>query len=204
MKESQKAIYFITAETLAAAKNSPHLEVFRRKGIEVILMHDRVDDWMVGHLTEFGGKPLQSVAKGNLDLGDIENEDDKQAQKKAEGDFKEAIEGIKECLKDKAKDVRLTHRLTDSPSCLVLEQFDMGMQMQQILKAAGQNVPLSKPILELNPQHALVKGLLTKKDQTSLENWSHILFDQAMLAEGGQLEDPAAYVRRVNSMLMPG
>ena len=204
MKESQKAIYFITAETLAAAKNSPHLEVFRRKGIEVILMHDRVDDWMVGHLTEFGGKPLQSVAKGNLDLGDIENEDDKQAQKKAEGDFKETIEGIKECLKDKAKDVRLTHRLTDSPSCLVLEQFDMGMQMQQILKAAGQNVPLSKPILELNPQHALVKGLLTKKDQTSLENWSHILFDQAMLAEGGQLEDPAAYVRRVNSMLMPG
>ena len=204
MKETQKAIYYITAETLAAAKNSPHLEVFRRKDIEVILMHDRVDDWMVGHLTEFEGKSLQSVAKGDLDLGDIDNEEDKQAQKKAEGDFKEVIEGIKECLKDKAKDVRLTHRLTDSPSCLVLEQYDMGMQMQQILKAAGQSVPVNKPILELNPQHPLVTGMLTKKDQTTLADWSHILFDQAMLAEGGQLEDPAAYVRRVNGMLLTG
>lgn len=201
MKEGQKAIYFITADGFAAAKNSPHLEIFRRKGIEVILMSDRVDDWMVGHLTEFDGKKLQSVAKGDLDLGDIDSEEDKQAQKKAEGDYKEIVEGIKECLKDKAKDVRLTHRLTDSPSCLVLEQYDMGMQMQQILKAAGQHVPASKPILELNPQHPLVSRLLEKKDQASLETWSHILFDQAMLAEAGQLEDPAAYVRRVNSML---
>jgi molecular chaperone HtpG len=201
MKEGQKAIYFITADTLGAAKNSPHLEVFRRKGIEVILMSDRVDDWMVGHLTEFDGKKLQSVAKGDLDLGDIDSEEDKQVQKKAEGEFKEAIEGIKECLKEKAKDVRLTHRLTDSPSCLVLEQYDMGMQMQQILKAAGQHVPTSKPILELNPQHPLVSRLLEKNDQATLENWSHILFDQAMLAEGGQLDDPAAYVRRVNGML---
>jgi molecular chaperone HtpG len=201
MKEGQKAIYFITADGFSAAKNSPHLEIFRRKGIEVILMSDRVDDWMVGHLTEFEGKKLQSVAKGDLDLGDIDNEEDKEVQKKAEGDYKEVIEGIKECLKDKAKDVRLTHRLTDSPSCLVLEQYDMGMQMQQILKAAGQHVPSSKPILELNPQHPLVSRLLEKKDQASLENWSHILFDQAMLAEAGQLDDPAAYVRRVNSLL---
>ena len=204
MKEGQNAIYFITADGFSAAKNSPHLEIFRRKGIEVILMSDRVDDWMVGHLTEFEGKKLQSVAKGDLDLGDIDNEEDKEVQKKAEGDYKEVVEGIKECLKDKAKDVRLTHRLTDSPSCLVLEQYDMGMQMQQILKAAGQHVPASKPILELNPQHPLVMRLLEKKDQSTLENWSHILFDQAMLAEAGQLDDPAAYVRRVNSMLQAG
>ena len=204
MKPGQKAIYYIAAETLAAAKNSPHLEVFRRKQLEVILMHDRVDDWMVGHLTEFDGKTLQSVAKGDLDLGEFDNQEEKESQKKAEGDFKEAIEGVKACLKDKAKDVRITHRLTDSPSCLVLEQYDMGMQMQQILKAAGQQVPTSKPILELNPQHPLVKALLEKKDQTNMDNWAHILFDQAMLAEGGQLEDPAAYVRRVNSMLISG
>ena len=201
MKDGQDKIYFITAESFAAAKNSPHLEVFRRKGIEVLLMSDRVDEWLVEHLTEFEGKKLQSVAKGDLDLGEIEDEADKEAQKKAEGDFKDVIEKIKTCLEDKAKDVRLTHRLTDSPACLVLDQHDMGLQMQQILKAAGQNVPATKPILELNPEHALVARLMNMDNQDALDDWSHILFDQAMLAEGGQLEDPAAFVKRMNSML---
>ncbi|TNF38319.1 MAG: molecular chaperone HtpG, partial [Gammaproteobacteria bacterium] len=202
MKAGQEKIYFITAESFAAAKNSPHLEVFRRKGIEVLLMSDRVDDWLVEHLTEFDGRKLQSVAKGDLDLGEIEDEADKKAQEKAQDDFKDVLVKVKTCLGEKAKDVRITHRLTDSPSCLVLDQQDMGMQMQQILKAAGQHVPMSKPILELNPQHPLVVKLKTLDDQTVLENWSNILFDQAMLAEGGQLEDPAAFVKRVNQMLM--
>jgi molecular chaperone HtpG len=201
MKQGQEKIYFITAETFAAAKNSPHLEVFRRKGIEVLLMFDRVDEWLVEHLTEFEGKKLQSVAKGDLDLGEIEDEDDKKAQEKAEGDFKGVIEMIKDALKDKAKDVRLTHRLTDSPSCLVLDQHDMGMQMQQLLKAAGQHVPGSRPILELNPEHALVVKLKDVGDKDALADWANILFDQAMLAEGGQLEDPATYVKRINEML---
>ena len=202
MKEGQDKIYFITAETFAAAKNSPHLEVFRRKGIEVLLLSDRVDEWLVEHLREFDGKSLQSVAKGDLDLGAIEDEEDKKAQEKAEGDFKGVIEMVRESLEDKAKDVRITHRLTDSPSCLVLDQHDMGLQMQQILKAAGQNVPGSKPILELNPQHPLVAQLKDMGDKEKLADWANILFDQAMLAEGGQLEDPAAYVKRINSLLL--
>jgi molecular chaperone HtpG len=202
MKDGQEKIYFITAETFAAAKNSPHLEVFRRKGIEVLLLSDRVDEWLVEHLREFDGKSLQSVARGDLDLGDIEDEEDKKAQEKAEGDFKGVIDMVRESLADKAKDVRITHRLTDSPSCLVLEQNDMGLQMQQILKAAGQHVPSSKPILELNPQHPLVARLKDLGDKDKLADWSNILFDQAMLAEGGQLEDPAAYVKRVNNLLL--
>jgi molecular chaperone HtpG len=201
MKEGQETIYFITAESFAAAKNSPHLEVFRRKNIEVLLMPDRVDEWLVEHLKDFDGKSLQSIAKGDLDLGAIEDEDDKKAQEKAEGDFKDVIEKIKECLKDKAKEVRVTHRLTDSPACLVLEQNDMGLQMQQIMKAAGQNMPASQPILELNPEHSLVAKLKDISDEDALNNWSHLLFDQAMLAEGGQLDDPAAFVKRMNQML---
>ena len=202
MKDGQEKIYFITAETFAAAKNSPHLEVFRRKGIEVLLLSDRVDEWLVEHLREFDGKSLQSVAKGDLDLGEIEDEADKKAQQEAEDDFKGVIEMVKESLSDKAKDVRITHRLTDSPSCLVLDQNDMGMQMQQILKAAGQDVPASKPILELNPGHPLVARLKDLGDQDRLKDWANILFDQAMLAEGGQLDDPAAYVKRINAMLV--
>ncbi len=202
MKDGQDKIYFITAETFAAAKNSPHLEVFRRKGIEVLLLFDRVDEWLVEHLREFDSKQLQSVAKGDLDLGAIEDEEDKKAQEQAESDFKGVVEMVKEALADKAKDVRLTHRLTDSPSCLVLDQHDMGIQMQQILKAAGQSVPDSKPILELNPQHELVARLKDMGGKEQLADWSHILFDQAMLAEGGQLQDPAAYVKRVNSLLI--
>ena len=201
MKDGQETIYFITAETHAAAKNSPHLEVFRRKGIEVLLMSDRVDEWLVEHLKEYEGKKLQSVAKGDLDLGDIEDDADKEVQEKAEGDFKDIIEKIKTILEDKAKDVRLTHRLTDSPSCLVMDQDDMGLQMQQIMKAAGHEMPTNKPILELNPGHELVSPLKAMSDEEMLANWSHVLFDQAMLAEGGQLNDPADYVKRVNQML---
>ncbi len=201
MKEGQETIYFITAETFAAAKNSPHLEVFRRKGIEVLLMTDRVDEWLVEHVKDFDGKKLQSIAKGDLDLGAIEDEEDKKAQEKAEGDFKDVIEKITECLKDKAKEVRVTHRLTDSPACLVLDQNDMGLQMQQIMKAAGQNMPESKPVLELNPQHSLIAKLKDMSDEEALNDWSQLLFDQAMLAEGGQLDDPAAFVKRMNQML---
>ena len=201
MKDGQETIYFITADSFAAAKNSPHLEVFRRKGIEVLLMSDRVDEWLVEHLRDFDGKKLQSIAKGDLDLGVIEDEEDKKAQEKAAGDFKDAIEKITGCLSDKAKEVRITHRLTDSPSCLVLDQNDMGMQMQQIMQAAGQAVPISKPVLELNPEHPLVAQLKDISDEEALANWSHLLFDQALLAEGGQLNDPAAFVKRMNSML---
>ena len=201
MKEGQETIYYITADTHAAAMNSPHLEVFRRKGIEVLLMGDRVDEWLVEHLKEYEGKKLHSVARGDLDLGDIEDEADKKVKEQAEGDFKEVVEKIKAILGDKAKDVRLTHRLTDSPSCLVMDEHDMGLQMQQIMKAAGHEMPMSKPILELNPAHELVSQLKDMSDEALLENWSNILFDQAMLAEGGQLKDPADYVKRVNQML---
>ena len=201
MKEGQEQIYFITSDSYNAAKNSPHLEMFKRKGLEVLLLSDRIDEWLVQHLTEFDGRKLQNIAKGDLDLGQFEDEEEKKAQQKAEGDMKGVLEMMKEKLADKAKDVRITHRLTDSPSCLVLDQLDMGLQMQQIMRAAGQEVPASKPILEINPEHPLVAKLKDMGDQAQFENWSHILFDQAMLAEGGQLEDPAAYVKRINQML---
>ncbi len=201
MKEGQEQIYFLTSDSYAAAKNSPHLEVFKRKGLEVLLLTDRIDEWLVQHLTEFEGKKLQNIAKGDLDLGTFEDEEEKKAQEQAEGDMKGVVELMKEKLADKAKEVRITHRLTDSPSCLVLDQFDMGLQMQQIMRAAGQSVPESKPILEINPEHELVKQLKDMADQERFENWAHILFDQALLAEGGQLDDPAAYVKRVNNML---
>ncbi len=201
MKDEQKQIFYITADSYIAAKNSPHLEVFKRKGIEVLLLSDRIDEWLVQHLTDFDGKPLQNIAKGDLDLGSFEDEEEKKAQKEAEGDLKGVVELMKDKLEGKAKDVRITHRLTDSPSCLVLDANDMGLQMQQIMRAAGQEVPPSQPILEINPEHDLIKQLKDMADQQKFENWAHILFDQAMLAEGGQLEDPAAYVKRVNDML---
>ncbi|HED32942.1 MAG TPA: molecular chaperone HtpG [Gammaproteobacteria bacterium] len=201
MKEGQEPIYYITSDSYVSAKNSPHLEVFKRKGLEVLLLSDRIDEWLVQHLTDFEGKQLQNIAKGDLDLGSFEDEEEKKAQEKAEGDLKGVVELMKEKLGEKASDVRITHRLTDSPSCLVLDANDMGLQMQQIMRAAGQQVPESKPVLEINPEHELVKSLKDMSDQGLFENWSHVLFDQAMLAEGGQLEDPAAYVKRVNSML---
>lgn len=201
MKEGQEQIYYITSDSHISAKNSPHLEVFNGKGLEVLLLSDRIDEWLVQHLTDFEGKSLQNIAKGDLDLGSFEDEEEKKAQVKAEGDMKGVVELMKEKLSDKTKEVRITHRLTDSPSCLVLDSNDMGMQMQQIMRAAGQDVPPSQPILEINPEHKLIKQLKDMADQEKFENWSHILFDQAMLAEGGQLEDPAAYVKRVNDML---
>ena len=202
MKPEQAAIYYITADTFAAAQHSPHLEIFRKKGIEVLLMSDKVDEWLLGSLTEFDGKKLQSIAKGDLDLGKLEDEAEKEAQKKVEEDNKDLIERIKTTLGDKVKEVRVTHRLTDSPACLVAGEHDLSGNMARILKAAGQNAPESKPTLELNPAHKLVNRLSTEKDDAKFADYAHVLFDQALLAEGGQLDDPANFVRRMNSLIM--
>ena len=199
MKEGQAAIYFITADNLAAAKHSPQLEVFRKKGIEVLLMTDRVDEWALSHLHEFDGTPLQSVAKGAVDLGSLLDEEEKKAAEAAAETFKPLLDKLKESLKDKAKDVRVTTRLVDSPACLVVEDGDVSNQLARMLKAAGQQAPLSKPILEVNAEHALVKKL---DGSAHFDDLAHILFDQALLAEGGLPEDPAAYVRRVNALLV--
>ncbi|NIM40472.1 MAG: molecular chaperone HtpG [Hydrogenophaga sp.] len=199
MKEGQKAIYYITADTLAAARNSPQLEVFRQKGIEVLLMADRVDEWALSFLPEFDGTPLQSVAKGAVDLGDLQDEAEKKAAEEAAEGFKPVLERLKEALKDRAKDVRVTSRLVDSPACLVVEDGDYSMQLARLLKQAGQQAPEVKPILEVNAGHPLVKKL---DGSERFEDLAHVLFDQALLAEGGLPEDPAAYVRRVNALLV--
>ncbi|MHB1174071.1 MAG: molecular chaperone HtpG [Sulfuriferula sp.] len=200
IKEGQDAIYFVTADSFAAAKNSPHLEIFRAKGVEVLLLADRVDEWMISHLTEFDGKKLQSVAKGDLDLGKLADEEEKQEQAQQADAFKDLTDKIKEALGEQVKEVRVTHRLTTSPACLVAGEHDMGGNLERLLKAAGQNVPGSKPILEINPRHALVQRLKDQADSDKFSDWSAILFDQALLAEGGQLEDPAAFVRRLNGL----
>jgi molecular chaperone HtpG len=202
MKEKQEKIYYITAESYAAAKNSPHLEVFNKKGIEVLLLTDRVDEWLVNSLTEFDGKQLQSVAKGDLDLGDLEDEADKKAQEETNKDFEDVVERVKKTLDDKVKDVRITHRLTDSPACLVADDYDMSQNLERMLKAAGQEVAGSKPILELNPEHPMIVKMKAESDETRFADWTSIVFDQALLAEGGQLEDPATYVKRINELLM--
>lgn len=199
MKEGQEAIYYITADTLAAAKNSPQLEVFRKKGIEVLLMTDRVDEWALSFLHEFDGTPLQSVAKGAVDLGKLQDEEEKKAAEQAAEAFKPVLDKLKEALKDKAQDVRVTTRLVDSPACLVVEDHGMSTQLARMLKAAGQQAPDSKPILEVNAEHALVKKL---DGAAHFDDLAHILFDQALLAEGGLPEDPAAYVKRVNALLV--
>ncbi|CAB3771130.1 molecular chaperone HtpG [Paraburkholderia humisilvae] len=199
MKPEQSKIYYVTADTWQAAKNSPHLEVFRKKGVEVLLLTDRVDEWMLSFLNEFDGKPLASVARGDLDLGQL-NDEEKQAQEKVGEALKPLVERMKEALKDKAKDVRLTFRLTDSPSCLVADEGDMSGYLQRMLKAAGQKAPAMQPILEVNPEHPLVKGLHT--DSANFDDWAHLLFDQALLAEGGSLEDPASFVKRTNALLL--
>ncbi|MDD2535173.1 MAG: molecular chaperone HtpG [Macromonas bipunctata] len=199
MKEGQEAIYYITADTLAAAKNSPQLEVFRKKGIEVLLMTDRVDEWALSFLHEFDGTPLQSVAKGAVDLGKLQDEEEKKAAEQAAEAFKPLLDKLKEALKDKAQDVRVTTRLVDSPACLVVEDHGMSTQLARMLKAAGQQAPDSKPILEVNAEHALVKKL---DGSAHFDDLAHILFDQALLAEGGLPEDPAAYVKRVNALLV--
>ena len=200
MKEGQDKIYYVTAETFKAAKNSPHLEVFRKKGIEVLLLSDRVDEWVVGNLTEFEGKPLVSVAKGGLDLGALEDEEEKKALERDEGEFKALVDKLKASLVDRVKEVRITHRLTESPACLVSDEFDIGGNLARILKSAGQEAPLAKPILEINPQHPVVQRL--RGEEAHFEDWAGVLFDQALLAEGGALEDPASFVRRMNQLML--
>jgi molecular chaperone HtpG len=202
MKPEQDKIYYLTADTFAAARHSPHLEIFRKKGIEVLLMHDRIDEWVVMHLTEFDGKSLQSIAKGALDLGKLEDTEEKQQQEKAAAEFKELIEKIKQALDGQVKDVRITHRLTNSPACLVADAYDIGANLERVLKAAGQKAPASKPILEINPEHPIVTRLKAEADAKRFEDWTRILHDQALLAEGGELEDPGSFVTRLNSLLL--
>jgi molecular chaperone HtpG len=200
MKEGQDKIYFVTAESFNAAKNSPHLEIFRKKGLEVLLLSDRVDEWVIGNLTEFSGKTLQSVAKGGLDLGGLEDEAEKQEQQKESDEFKELTDKIKGSLNDRVKEVRVTHRLTESPACLVSDQHDIGGNLARILKAAGQKAPEGRPILEINPKHPVVLRL--KYEEKKFDDWAAVLFDQALLAEGGSLDDPAAFVRRINQLML--
>jgi molecular chaperone HtpG len=199
MKEGQEAIYYVTADTLATAKNSPQLEIFKKKGIEVLLLTDRVDEWLLSHLYEHDGHPLQSVAKGAVDLGKLADEAEKKHAEEAATAFKPTLERLKISLKDRAKDVRVTTRLVDSPACLVVEEGDMSGHLARLLKQAGQGAPASQPILEVNAEHPLVKKLEASE---RFDDLAGILFDQALLAEGGQLEDPAAYVRRVNALLL--
>jgi molecular chaperone HtpG len=201
MKEGQDKIYYITADSFAAAQHSPHLEIFRKKGIEVLLLSDRVDEWMLSSLTEFDGKALQSVAKGDLDLGNLEDEAEKEQQKKVEEEARDLIERVKTTLGERVKEVRVTHRLTDSPACLVAGENDLSGNLERLLKAAGQKTPDSKPILEVNPEHKLVAKLKTESDDGRFADLANLLFDQALLAEGGQLEDPASFVRRMNSLI---
>ena len=202
MKEKQEAIYYITADGFSAARHSPHLEIFRKLGVEVLLMYDRVDEWVVSALTEFDGKPLQSVAKGGLDLGTLGSEVAKQEPDVQADEHKAVVERIQGVLKDRASAVRVTNRLTDSPACLVSDEDGMSTHLERMLKAAGQHVPSSKPVLEINPRHPILQRLKDEADETRFADWSHILFDQATLAEGGQLEDPAAFVKRLNELML--
>ncbi|MDP2241523.1 MAG: molecular chaperone HtpG [Burkholderiales bacterium] len=202
MKPEQDKIYYVTAESFAVAKNSPHLEVFRKKGVEVLLLTERVDEWMMSFLTEFEGKPLQSAAKGALDLGKLEDEAEKKEQEKEAGESKDLIEKIKKALGERVKDVRVTLRLTESPACLVADEHDLTANLQRMLKAAGQKVPLSKPILEINPHHPLVLRLKSEAQDERFNDLAQVLFDQSLLAEGGQLEDPAGFVKRLNQLML--
>jgi molecular chaperone HtpG len=202
MKEGQKHIYFVTADTLEAARSSPHLEIFRKKGVEVLLLTDRVDEWMLSFLTEFDGKELASVAKGSLDLDELADEAERAEQAKTGDEFKDLVEKARAALAERVKDVRVTFRLTDSPACLVADEHEMSGHLQRLLKAAGQKAPTAKPILELNPHHPLVARLREESDDARIRNWLELLVDQAVLAEGGQLDDPGAFVKRLNGMLL--
>lgn len=202
LKDNQDKIYYVTAENFSAAKNSPHLEIFAKKGIEVLLLHNRIDEWVVTHLTEFDGKSLQSVTKGDLDLGGLEDKDEKKKEEETAELFKDLVERIQNSLGEKVKDVRITHRLTTSPACLVADATDVGGNMERILKEAGQQIPESRKILEINPEHPLVLRLREESNEERFKDWSHILFDQGLLAEGGQLEDPANFVQRLNGLLL--
>lgn len=201
MKEGQEHIYYVTADSFSAAKNSPHLEIFRKKGIEVLLLSDRIDEWLVSSLTEYDGKHLQSVAKGDLDLGKLDDEEEKKEQETANKEFESVIKQIKDVLKDKVSEVRLSHRLTDSPACLVSDIYGMSLNMERIMKEAGQHMPGSKPIFEINPAHPLVARMKDEQDEQRFDDLTHILFDQAILSEGGQLDDPAAFVHKLNGLL---
>lgn len=202
MKEGQEKIYYVTADSFTAAKNSPHLEVFRKKGVEVLLLSDRVDEWLMSHLTEFDGKPFQSVAKGALDLGKLEDQEEQKKRDEVAGELKGLIERLQKALEDKVTEVRVSHRLTSSPVCLVLNEYDMAVHIQQVLRAAGHKVPVSKPILEINPDHALIVRLKEESDEQRFSDWANVLYEQAMLTEGAQLEDPAGFVNRLNGLML--
>jgi molecular chaperone HtpG len=200
MKEGQDRIYYVTADSFNAARNSPHLEVFRGKGIEVLLMSDRVDEWVVSHVTEFAGKALVSVAKGGLDLGGLEDEAERKVNEQEAGELQPFLDKVKKSLGERVKDVRVTRRLTESPACLVADEHDVSGNLARMLKAAGQKAPASKPILEINPKHPVVTRL--KDEQRHFDDWANVLFDQAMLAEGGQLDDPGTFVKRINQLML--
>jgi molecular chaperone HtpG len=202
MKEGQEKIYYVVADNYNTAKNSPHLEIFRKKGIEVLLLTERIDEWMMSHLFDYDGKSFQDVTKGELDLGEAENEEEKKAQEEAAKQHEGLVERLKERLGDKVSDVRVTHRLTESPACLVLNAYDMGAQMRKIMEAAGQAVPDTKPVFEVNPEHPLIDRLDHESDEDRFGELANIIFDQADLAAGGQLDDPAAYVARLNKLLL--
>ena len=202
MKDGQDKIYYLTGESFATLRTSPHLEVFRKKGIEVLLLSDRIDEWLVGNLPEVEGKTLQSVAKGALDLGKLEDRESTEEIKKAEEQYKGLAERMKQVLGDRVKEVRISHRLTESPACLVVEEHDMGASLRNLLKAAGHDIPKVVPILEINPGHGLVARLDKEQDERRFADWAAILFDQALLAEGGHLEDPGSFVRRLNELLL--
>lgn len=202
MQDGQEKIYYVVAENYATAKSSPHLEVFKKKGIEVLILGDRVDDWLMNHLNEFDGKHLQDVGKGALDLGKLDSEEDKKAQEKIEKEFEGYLGRVKSLLENDVEDVRITHRLTESPACLVVGEHDMGAQMRRLLEQAGQAIPDSKPILEINPEHPLIQKMDQEADEDRFADLAHILFDQATLAEGGSVKDPASYVSRMNKLIL--
>ena len=201
MKDGQDKIFYIVADSYEAAKNNPALEIFRKKGIEVLLLSDRIDEWLMSHLTEFKEKQLQSVTRGDLDLGELDDEENKAEQEKAEEAFKENLERFEKALGDKVKKVRVTHRLTDSPACIITDEHDMSTQMAKLMEAAGQAVPETKYIFEVNPEHALVQRMLEKDDDTFKE-WAEVLLDQATLAERGNLKDPASFVAKLNKLML--
>ena len=202
MQDGQKSIYYVVADSYMTAKSSPHLEIFKKKGIEVLLLSEPIDEWVTTHLSEFDGKKLQSVNKGELDLGDIQDENEKKKNKKKNKIHDDLVKHIQEVLDEKVKEVRVTSRLTTSPACLVSDENDMGRHLEQILKASGQNIPGAKPILEINPDHPIIKNIIAEKDDDLFSDWSHILFDQALLSEGGQLADPVNFVNKLNSMIV--
>ncbi|MDX2346648.1 MAG: molecular chaperone HtpG, partial [Legionella sp.] len=198
MQKDQDKIYYVTASTYNAAKYSPHLEIFKKKGIEVLLLSDRVDEWLVGYLSDFEDKKLQSITKGKLELDDVKDKKETEAQDKG---FESMLKQMKEVLGERTKDVRITHRLTDSPACVVADDDDMGLEMQRILQSAGQAAPPSKPIFEINPEHALLTRLNDVQDDDLFKEWTEVLFEQSLLAEGGNLDNPAAFVKRMNRLL---